>query len=134
MELLFTHSTHTVQVLKDPENQVMVMRFCGRITHRAYVESSEYFLMALKKFNYHNLLYDNSKLITVSLQSRAWFMRKFIKKLYDPNYRIAIIKSASLSSRIAVDTMKEYMEQMGYVFTMEVVDTKAEAIDFLLRK
>ena len=131
-DLLYQNREHSLRLWHYSDTKCLVLEFDGDISHEDYVEGSEALLHQLHSHNYHRYIFDNTKLRFVSVQSRAWFIRKFFSRLHVPKQRIAVVSSeVSASSRVAVDTIREAVINMGFEVSSLITTSLEEALKWM---
>ncbi|MFT5618125.1 MAG: hypothetical protein ACI85I_001355 [Arenicella sp.] len=135
METYLKSNLNSVVVSYDEVNNIVNLYFFGNIVHEDYISGCKKMLHFLQEKKCSKVMFDNRELKLVSTQSRAWAVRSMLPKMYSPSLKVAIINSKNFSSQIAVDTMLEFGEQMGYKMNqVKAFETLEEGFDFLMHK
>lgn len=116
MKFVFESESGAIKVGYNEKHEFVLIELHDEILHSDYVEGCERALKILEDKDFVRILFDNRNLKVVSNRSRAWVVRSMLPRMYSPKMQIAIINSKAFSSQLAVETIREVSEQMGYEF------------------
>ncbi len=135
MKDFFRSNSGSVIVNYDELNEIIIVHFFDEISHADYIFGCETMLNLLAEKNCSNVIFDNRELKMVSTQSKAWAVRAMLPKMYSPNLKVSIINAKNFSSKLAVDTMLEVAEQMGFKLDqIKAFHSLEEGVSFLVEE
>lgn len=130
-ELLYTNSKQSYQIQRIQQEQILLLKFKGNLSHFDYMAGYDKLYHFYKVHEYYRIILDYQELGKVSVASRIWFILHFAPKLYDPELQAAFIVYNNISTQIAIQTIREELHDRGYPLKMQQFECMNRAMNWL---
>ncbi|MGB0521762.1 MAG: hypothetical protein ACPGJS_02320 [Flammeovirgaceae bacterium] len=129
-EVLYANSKNSFQIQRIQQAEVLVLKFKGNLSHYEYMAGFDKLYHFYKVHEYFKIILDYQELGRVSIASRIWFILHFAPKLYAPNIRAACVTYQNIASQIALQTIREELQERGYPLQLQHFDSMTNALNW----
>lgn len=130
-EVVYSNKKKTIQIHRLEDQEVLLMRFCGKLSHFDYMVGFEKLYHFHRVHEYDRIIIDYQQLAKVSVASRIWFLLHFAPKINQPSIQTAFVVYQNLATQIAVQTIQEELEARGHQFKMQQFESVPHAMNWL---